>query len=327
MFSIERNQGGAWCSTVKDCSDRSMASLGSSSFMKPVTFAGGGIFDGDQLQNPNFYNWNKVYMRYCDGASFSGDTEGQAEDGTILHYRGLRIYEAVINELMDKGLADAEQAVLTGCSAGGLAALLHCNDFSAQFPQEVSVKCIPDAGFFLDVKDISGESSFWSFYDEVVHLQNVRKVLPKNCLAHKEPTECFFPAELIKSIRTPTFILNSGYDSWQIQNVLVPSAPDESWSNCKDNIHNCNTTQIEILDGFRNTMVDALKVARDTEDWGLFIDSCFTHCQTLSDTSWNSATSPRLGNKTISEAVGDWLGGRRVKEIDCEYPCNPTCNG
>jgi hypothetical protein len=27
----------------------------------------------------DFYNWNRVYVRYCDGASFSGDAECQAE--------------------------------------------------------------------------------------------------------------------------------------------------------------------------------------------------------------------------------------------------------
>nr|GMD85938.1 Pectin acetylesterase 12 [Ipomoea batatas] len=24
-------------------------------------------------QNPDFYNWNKVMIRYCDGSSFTGD--------------------------------------------------------------------------------------------------------------------------------------------------------------------------------------------------------------------------------------------------------------
>lgn len=324
-------EGGGWCSTVKDCSNRRMSQLGSSNFMKPLQFAGAGIFGSDQLQNPDFYNWNRVYVRYCDGASFSGDAEGQAQDGTTLHFKGLRIYEAVIDELMGKGLANATQVLLTGCSAGGLATILHCDDFSARFPHEVSVKCLADAGFFLDVKDISGQRSFWSVYNGVVHLQNVRKVLPKDCLANKEPTECFFPAELIKSIHTPIFILNSGYDSWQIQYVLVPgsSAPDKSWLSCRENLANCNSTQIKVLDGFRNTMVDDLKVVvEDKQDWGLFIDSCFTHCQTLSGTSWNSPVSTRLGNKSIAEAVGDWHFGRskRVKEIDCLYPCNPTCS-
>ncbi|KAM0831737.1 hypothetical protein ACQ4PT_065336 [Festuca glaucescens] len=101
-------------------------------------------------EGADFYNWNRVYVRYCDGASFSGDAEYQAQDGSTLHFRGLRIYEAVIDELMEKGLTNATQALLTGCSAGGLAAILHCDDFSARFPQEVSVKCLIDAGLFLD---------------------------------------------------------------------------------------------------------------------------------------------------------------------------------
>ena len=44
----------------------------------------------------------------------------------------------------------AFQALLTGCSAGSLAALLHCDNFRGRFPHEVSVKCLSDAGFFID---------------------------------------------------------------------------------------------------------------------------------------------------------------------------------
>ncbi|CAM0885592.1 unnamed protein product [Alopecurus aequalis] len=323
-------EGGGWCNTVKDCSDRKMTKFGSSNFMRSLRFAGSGILGADEQLNPYFYNWNRVYVRYCDGASFSGDGEGRAQDGSTLHFRGLRIYEAVIDELMEKGLANATQALLTGCSAGSLAAMLHCDDFTARFPHKASAKCLADAGFFLDEKDISGERSFRSFIDGVVQLQNVRKVLPKDCLANKEPTKCFFPAEVLKTIRTPMFILNSGYDSWQIKNILVPasSSPDDSWLSCKDNIRNCNSTQIEVLDGFRNTMLSDMTVIKDKKGWGMFFDSCFTHCQTLSSIAWNSPISPRLGNKTIAEAVGGWHSGRnqRVKEIDCECPSNPTCS-
>ncbi|VAH70361.1 unnamed protein product [Triticum turgidum subsp. durum] len=279
-------EGGGWCSTVKECSGSRLSTKGSSNFMKPIRFMGNGILGGDQLQNPDFYNWNKVYVRYCDGASFSGDAEAQAQDGTTLYFRGLRIYEAVIDELMEKGLTNATQALFTGCSAGALSMMLHCDDFRARFPQEVSVKCFADAGFFLDEKDISGKRSLWSLYDRVIHLQ--------------------------------------------IRNVLVPdsSAPGKSWLSCKENIRNCNSTQVEVLDGLRNKMVNDLKVVEDKEDWGMFIDSCFTHCQSLSGVSWHSPTSPRLENKTIAEAVGDWHSGRSqgAKEIDCKYQCNPTCN-
>ncbi|KAJ1286599.1 hypothetical protein BS78_03G364900 [Paspalum vaginatum] len=321
-------QGGGWCNTVKSCSDRKTTEFGSSKFMRAVEFTG--ILSNHHLENPDFYDWNIVVIRYCDGASFAGDAEGEDLDGTKLFFRGLRIWEAVVDELMAKGMDNAKQALLTGCSAGSLAALLHCDNFRGRFPQEVSVKCLSDAGFFIDEKDLSGKRSIRSLINGVVHLQNVREVLPTKCLQKKDPTECFFPAELIKSISTPTFILNSDYDSWQIRNILAPngSYPGQEWTSCKANIRNCSSTQIDILHGFKKKLVSELKVAEENKDWGLFIDSCFTHCQTPFNISWYSQISPRLGNKSIAEAVGDWYFGRRqdVKQIDCKYPCNPTCS-
>ncbi|EMS61915.1 hypothetical protein TRIUR3_01657 [Triticum urartu] len=252
-------EGGGWCSTVKECSGSRLSTKGSFNFMKPIRFMGNGILGGDQLQNPDFYNWNKVYVRYCDGASFSGDAEAHRMEP---HYTSEDCV-SMKRLLMNSWKKDSQMQ---------------------------------------HRKDISGKRSLWSLYDRVIHLQNVRKVLPKDCLANKEPTECFFPAELIKSIHTPMFILNPSYDSWQIRNVLVPdsSAPDKSWLSCKENIRNCNSTQVEVLDGLRNKMVNDLKVVEDKEDWGMFIDSCFTHCQSLSGVSWHSPTSPRLENKAWS---------------------------
>ena len=42
------------------------------------------------------------------------------------------------------------QAILTGCSAGGLATFIHCDDFRNLLPKSAGVKCMPDAGFFMD---------------------------------------------------------------------------------------------------------------------------------------------------------------------------------
>ncbi|CAO2161787.1 unnamed protein product [Urochloa humidicola] len=328
-------QGGGWCDTVHSCSSRRMSYLGSSKFMqRQINFTG--ILNNDPVLNPvlpDFYSWNRVFVRYCDGASFAGDSKYDDGNNTLF-FRGRRIWEAVLDELMQKGLAQSKQALLTGCSAGGLATLLHCDDFRARFPQDVSVKCLPDAGFFVDAKDLSGQRYMRSVYDGVVHLQNVTDALPKDCLlANKDPTECFFPAELIKSIRTPMFIINSAYDSWQVQNVVVTdrSSPDESWRHCRADIRSCNSSQIQVLNEFRKGMVDGLKAAEDNMNCSWFIDSCFTHCQAWFDNSqWNSPVAPRLGNKTLVEAVGDWYFGRSqsqvVREIGCEYPCYPTCN-
>lgn len=42
------------------------------------------------------------------------------------------------------------QAILSGCSAGGLTSLLHCDRFRALLPKGSNVKCISDAGYFIN---------------------------------------------------------------------------------------------------------------------------------------------------------------------------------
>ncbi|KAK1393813.1 hypothetical protein POM88_012869 [Heracleum sosnowskyi] len=65
-------EGGGWCDTVRDCVFRKTSRHGSSRFMaKELPFIG--ILSNKAEENPNFYNWNRVKLLYCDGASFTGD--------------------------------------------------------------------------------------------------------------------------------------------------------------------------------------------------------------------------------------------------------------
>jgi hypothetical protein len=42
-----------------------------------------------------------------------------------IYFRGHRIVEAIFNALFKRGLKEATEVILTGCSAGGLATYLH----------------------------------------------------------------------------------------------------------------------------------------------------------------------------------------------------------
>uniref|UniRef100_A0A453LX92 Pectin acetylesterase n=2 Tax=Aegilops tauschii subsp. strangulata TaxID=200361 RepID=A0A453LX92_AEGTS len=67
-------EGGGWCNDARSCAGRARTSLGSSSLMNKLeTFSG--LLSNDPAMNPDFYNWNRVKMRYCDGGSFAGDSE------------------------------------------------------------------------------------------------------------------------------------------------------------------------------------------------------------------------------------------------------------
>ncbi|KAL5782825.1 hypothetical protein ACOSP7_007854 [Xanthoceras sorbifolium] len=317
-------EGGGWCNTIKVCGYSKKTRHGSSTYMeKQIPFTG--ILSNKAGENPDFFNWNRVKIRYCDGASFTGDSQNEAAQ---LYFRGQRIWSAAMEDLKSKGMRHAKQALLAGCSAGGLATILHCDEFRKLFPRTTRVKCLSDAGLFLDIIDISGvrtsRNKFWG----VVSLQKVQN-LPRTCTKHLNPILCFFPQHSIASVKTPLFLLNAAYDTWQIQASLAPPSADPHgrWHECRNNFAHCSASQIQFLQGFRNQMLYAVRGLSKHKKNGIFINSCFAHCQTERQDTWFDQNSPSIRNKRIAEYVGDWYFDRvNVKAIDCPYPCDNTCH-
>lgn len=177
--------------------------------------------------------------------------------------------------------------------------------------------------------DVSGGRALRNLFGGVVGLQGVRNNLPRTCTNHLDPTSCFFPQNLIANIKTPLFLLNAAYDSWQVQASLAPPSADPhgTWHDCKNNHALCSSSQIQFLQGFRNNMLNAIKGFSHYPQSGLFVNSCFAHCQSERQDTWFSDNSPLIGNKPIALAVGDWYFDRSsIKDIDCAYPCDKTCH-
>ncbi|XP_039135628.1 pectin acetylesterase 10-like [Dioscorea cayenensis subsp. rotundata] len=318
-------EGGGWCNDIRTCVYRKTSRHGSSNYMeKEIPFTG--IMSNDPAMNPDFYNWNRVKVRYCDGASFKG--EGYDKNAS-LHFRGQRIYDAAMEELLSKGMRDADQALLSGCSAGGLAVIQHCDEFHGLFSAITKVKCLADAGLFLDAVDVAGGRTLRNFYEGVVDLQGAVVNLPKSCTSQLEGALCFFPQNILNNIQTPIFLLNTGYDVWQIQESLAPKSADPTgyWKYCKKNYTTCDAKQIQFLQGFRDQMLNTANFISSAKQNGLFINSCFAHCQTERQDTWYGDNSPQIGNQTVAKAVGDWYFDREeVKAVDCAYPCDSTCH-
>ncbi|XP_010529277.1 PREDICTED: pectin acetylesterase 8 [Tarenaya hassleriana] len=320
-------EGGGWCNNVTNCIARMHTRLGSSKQMaKQIAFSA--ILSNRKQYNPDFYNWNRVKIRYCDGSSFTGDVQ-TVDPATNLHFRGARVWLAVMEDLLAKGMINAENAVLSGCSAGGLASMLHCDSFRALLPMGTKVKCLSDAGFFVNTRDVSGVQYIRQYFKDVVTLHGSAKNLPPSCTSKLNPALCFFPQYVARRIRTPLFLLNAAYDSWQIKNILAPRAadPNGKWQSCELDIKNCQPNQIKVMQDFRLQFLSAVTGLGKSPSRGMFIVSCYTHCQTETQTSWFWTDSPRLNRTTIARAVGDWVYDRKLfQKIDCPYPCNPTCH-
>ena len=83
-------KGGGWCYNETLCTARSKGGLGSSAAWPAATTCYGqcdGILSADPVTNPDFHDWNAVFVGYCDGTSMAG-----ARNGTHagLRYRGRR---------------------------------------------------------------------------------------------------------------------------------------------------------------------------------------------------------------------------------------------
>ncbi|KAK3157079.1 hypothetical protein QOZ80_2AG0115850 [Eleusine coracana subsp. coracana] len=313
-------EGGGWCNDAPSCAERAGTRRGSTRLMTKLEVFSG-ILSNNPAMNPDFYNWNRAKLRYCDGGSFTGDSI-YTNGSSVLYFRGQRIWDAIITDLLRKGLANADKVLLSGCSAGGLATFFHCDKLKERLGGAVTVKCLSDAGFFLDLNDISENNTIRQFFSSLVSLQGVHKNLNRDCLNSSDyPYLCFFPQYALPNIRTPYFILNSAYDVYQFHHIFVPpsSDPRGQWSRCKLDPDACSTSQI--------TTLQALEQFEIEPKAGMFINSCFAHCQSELQDTWFAPNSPMIHNKKIAEAVGDWYferGGAKV--IDCTYPCDPTCH-
>ncbi|KAM7459652.1 hypothetical protein LguiA_036646 [Lonicera macranthoides] len=196
-------EGGQWCETKEKCTKRATTNVGSSHFMEKMGFSG--ILSNSRADNPSFYNWNRVYVRYCDGACFTGNVKKviQVKDHPHvkkLHFRGARVFDAVMDHLLAQGMANASNALLSGCSAGGLAAILHCDKFRALFLPSTRVKCLSDAGYFLHMKDAAGGYQFAKTFLRLANLHKSAKNLPVSCTSKMKPpglVRVYFNIELM----------------------------------------------------------------------------------------------------------------------------------
>ena len=78
--------------------------------------------------------------------TFSHREKPVVHNGVTLHFKGFLILQAILDSLMTKGLSKADEVILTGCSAGGLATYLHADYVASVIPQSAKYHAIPDAG-------------------------------------------------------------------------------------------------------------------------------------------------------------------------------------
>jgi len=367
-------EGGGWCygatanETLQSCADRggmiwppkAKASANNNNKKQQEYKTDGdigGIMSQNCTLNPHFCSWNKVFLHYCDGASFGGGrvepiatTAKKGGAPGQMWMRGRNNFNALISYLQtDLGMGDATEVILSGGSAGALAVFYNLDHLATLLPATTRLVGFPDAGFFLDAQSTAGTYDYRNSFIGADPVWNVTGSGGTNlkCLAANAGAEwkCLMAPYLAPFISTPYFVLNSAHDMWQLMNILKQS--------CIPTPTNpCTAAENRTIRTYQQDFVAAIKaVAANNPKNGYYVDSCYVHEQNVNYCSsqglpncvgytpyetgskkWGYTTelgtpSGALG-MTPQQAFNEWyLTATTVQAIDSyTFFDNPSCH-
>ena len=134
----------------------------------------------------------------------------------------------------------------------------------------MQVRGLADAGFFLDLPDLSGIRC-WP--RQLISLFNISgyETLSKRCLQrYSEPWRCLFPENFADEIRTPTFLAHSYYDSSELGYTLrldcCPGGCEEQRA--------CDSKEMRLFEGLREQHLKGWKAMLQRSQHGIWAPAC-----------------------------------------------------
>lgn len=301
-------EGGGFCTSLEDCASRAKQYLGSTMHDNPTRSMNEPYFSNIQLDNPLFCNWNYVFMRYCDGGYFAGDSWGMY-GLEKLYFRGLSILKAGVAESMK---LNPTEIVVAGCSAGGIATIAQVDAIHALFKAQpggdaLRVTGFADSGFYLDTPYYTPVKKF------VTQHQRALQLLQPGCLKANpsKPWRCFVAEINAQYLKTPTFAWESRYDTDQ-RGCEMPPACASSPSCVNDYGKNLSTA------------IHTQLLSPAGRGHGSFIDSCARHCWN-GEAPWSADLNGR--RLTMLQAHHLWYVQKQslVLVQEGRYPCADCC--
>lgn len=157
--------GGGWCmgltqlDALHDCYERSFTKLGSTANWTDTITSIDHVFSGDRSEDVVYYNWNRIFVIYCDGSGHQGYIDKPLNIyGKDIYFHGYNNTMAGLNWVMSKHQKNSlESFVLYGFSAGGLAVFTWIETIKQIILsryEAAKFKGFSDSGFFVNYKSL-----------------------------------------------------------------------------------------------------------------------------------------------------------------------------
>ena len=324
-------EGGGWCTSLADCQSRAATDLGSSKAW-PATGCPGmdggsnGMLSSNCAVNP-LCNATMAHFNYCDGGSFASFVEAPVSSGGApmnLYFRGASIFNASVAALLAKGMGKADNIILKGCSAGGLATWLHADyffDWMAAAAPGARVVSVPDAGFFMDHNTTAGAPSMTPQYKWVAQTMSTLQTDAGCLAAHPggDAWRCFLAQEVLPFVTSPVFATQDLVDSWQMANIFrLP---------CIGNLSACTPAELAAMQQYRADMLAALAPLTRSATNGAYLSACVQHCHQNIDDVF---TKEMVDKQSVVQTFMRWWTGQGAgspQVVDGAYGTNKMCFG
>ncbi|KAL4435329.1 hypothetical protein ABPG74_022812 [Tetrahymena malaccensis] len=330
-------QGGAWCQgnseeeIIDSCLQRSTTSLGSSSFW-PLNMTNSANLDLSIPNNPAFYNWNVIFVNYCDGFAYQGNSQKELNQNTTLYFRGKENMIALFDYLQkNMEITNANRVVLSGSSAGGIGATNWSQYLRSLMPQKVLVQLISDSGFFVD--DGWFDPKMWQLQMDITYNKQRQEIMPPNCQYLTDDAQlykCIQPAYNYYQLQLPSLFLLSSYDTYVL--AIQKKVKCFKSKNGFYSFNNCNDQQWKTIDELRIKTIQTLQqVFVDKKNISVWTVSCINHMFELDQSFYNSGlfTAPFPNGVTASQSIVQFLRDpfSQKQYIDTSsYPENEKCS-
>jgi len=259
------------------------------------------------------------------------------------------------------GLSQAENVLLTGCSAGGLATYLHTDYVHGKLQQFAPTtlkrfKSAPISGFFLQHKTVEGIDVYPQEMKNIYELANSTDGLNADCVAKFAPEDqwqCNFAAHAYAHTKSMIFPLNSALDSWQTGCIYTSRLPEgfpnqtvpgnghcsavPHWIDCANNPETCDQSQIQLMNvymedflldmdtaGDTHTSVDDDSPEAHTGPYNKPGNGAFIHsCHTHCEAQSDAFDKFAVNGVTMQQAVSKWWNsdGTESAESHSYAPC------
>jgi hypothetical protein len=323
--------GDTWDEWIEDCRKRSHTELGSSRNLRANQTLNLFKHGVDAFANDNTsltFEWNWVYMMYCDGHYYAGANTSTTlaphkKKNEELYFRGAFNVEAILSTLgLTKKVHAASPSMAVkvtdvlvhGCSSGGVAVFSNADHIRSLIPSTIRVAAAANSGYYMNTEEIYTE--YWTRPPFL--MANLSGTLNTGCVAAQPaaPWNCIVAEVTAPYVMTmPIFAWQSRFDSNQLSCVQID--PND---NAAVNAYGF------LLD---TSLKQWVANATSSVPRGAFVDGCYRHCgcsNSISQKEW----TPR--SALSSWWAGLWPAGAQPNRSssmfwsqDGTYPCTTCC--